>query len=517
MVLRILFYLVALTISAFAAEEPKPFTVEDVQRLLAQPDVKTADDLLQRLPEDLRTDPVLMYSSQSLQEASPQAPRAILFGKGGSYYGGGRDDLDRLFVAFNGDPKARNFDSFEMIQFRAKTGKFEFSKIQFKNGKRPLFISAPPECVRCHDHPGHPNWTAYAVWAGAFPSEDGFGQSGENEKKMYDDFYTKSRSTGRYRFLKLRTAEELTANNDPPTKRLANILQDESFISFPMEVQSTRNFLAYRHLLQAAIKRCANLESFVPPDLLKRFAKPYAQVLKETEEEEKAAYLAREANAYRLSKTWRTTLDTTHSINFSLRDVPETAGVRWVMERDGASISPWFYTFETKDWSQPRSLFSSMSYRLTSVADYRYSTAYDCDQLRKDSLHDLGELLAKDRDPLSTGLKQTTIVGNRNANQPIMAEGDLSSAKGIIEVSCVKCHRDAKLAPLIALDDFGKLAAQLRRPPVGKTSVQPDLYREWLDRLQARDDRRMPPDSALTPAQTAVMKRYLDEILTAGR
>ena len=35
-----------------------------------------------KLPDEYRSDPVLMYKSQSLQEASPEYPRVILFGKG---------------------------------------------------------------------------------------------------------------------------------------------------------------------------------------------------------------------------------------------------------------------------------------------------------------------------------------------------------------------------------------------------------------------------------------------------
>ena len=67
---------VAFVSSAFAVD----FNVDSIEKLLRNdPSIHTAEDLLSKLPDDLRTGPVLMYKSNSLQSASAEYPRAILF------------------------------------------------------------------------------------------------------------------------------------------------------------------------------------------------------------------------------------------------------------------------------------------------------------------------------------------------------------------------------------------------------------------------------------------------------
>jgi hypothetical protein len=279
-------------------------SADQVEKILQEnPSIRSGEDLLSRLPDDFRTDPVLMYQSQSLQDASPTYPRAILFGAGHDDVGDSVKN-DRLFLAFNGDPSQKNYSSFEMIQYRAAAGTFDFSKIVFSPGQAPVLLKSPPECVRCHDLPGHPNWTPYPFWPGAFPSQDGFEQSGDKEKGLYQSFYENQAKTGRYRFLHLKTTEELVPNDKPPTKRLSNILQDMAEGSLPRQIRASRNYAAYRYLIRAAFAQCSDLDSFIPDALRTRFAHTYAQVLAATTAEEKQSYVPGEigvcANRYRL-------------------------------------------------------------------------------------------------------------------------------------------------------------------------------------------------------------------------
>jgi hypothetical protein len=411
-------------------------------------------------------------------------------------------------MAFGGDPSAKNYESFEMIQYREATHSFEFSKIVFSPTAPPLMIQSPPECVRCHDHPGHPNWTPYPFWPGAFPSEDGFDQSGDKEQGLYQTFYNNQAKQGRYQFLHLKTAEQLVPNDHPPTKRLSNILQDLAERSVPQQILSSRNYTSYRYLIRAALEECENLDSYVPEGLRSRFAHTYEEVLAQTTQEEKKSYEDRVRSSYQLTgKDYEISGD--DDINFSLRDIPATAGLRYVMERDGGSIAPWFYSFDTKQWTVMRSSMTSVGYSELFDEDGAYGQS--CSELKASSLRAL-QTLPAGQDALSTGLLDTEIVGDRNGDAISLTDSQLLSAQSLIQNSCLKCHRTGADAPRIDFADIGKLASELRQRPVGKTSTQLDLYRELMDRLRASDERRMPPDHELSEPQVLALIQYFDEV-----
>lgn len=514
--LALLAPLVSATEKDLVGPPAPPFSLQDVRDLLDKhPEFRTGEDVLSHLPQAYRRAPLMMYKSKSLQEASPSQPRVILFDEGGRGYSSHDGETDRLILAFNGSPSQKNYSSFEMIQYHHQEGRFEFAKIQFapKGNKSPVLVESPPECIRCHDSPGHPNWNPYPFWPGSYPSRDGFDQTGEIEIKNYQDFYNNHRKTGRYQFIEFESPEKLTPNDDPPSKRFSNILQDMAFVTMPIQVAKTRNYAAWRHVTAAALRKCDHLEQFVPLVLLKQFNKAsYAEVLKQTEAEERDAYLARSVEVSKLTG-FDYGLD--EGLNFSKPDVPATAGLRWVMERDGASIAPWFYTFEKTNWTVMRSLFDvSMAYRFDQPGLY---TAFECDKLKEDSLHDLNELVDKDSNAISTGLKESSLVGDRNVNAVVVSENDGTTAQEILQSSCVKCHSHPEVAPLFHLDNLALFAAQLREKPVGKASTAPTLFREWIERLKDTGDRRMPPDHQLTPAQVTALTHYVEEIVPNGR
>lgn len=111
---------------------------------------------------------ILMYRSQSLQEASFQAPRVFL-----------SDRSAELIVTFNGNPKHRGYQKLEVMQFRAETLKFEFREIDFTNGEMRLSEANPKTCLQCHQSASRvgvdprPNWEPYNVWPGAYGSQSG--------------------------------------------------------------------------------------------------------------------------------------------------------------------------------------------------------------------------------------------------------------------------------------------------------------------------------------------------------
>src|SRR4051812_43977881 len=74
-------------------------TYEDVVELIQKNHVLSIEQLLPKLPEEFRSNYTLMYSSRSLQDASYEHPRVIMFGNDA-----------RLTCAFNGEATQLGFD-----------------------------------------------------------------------------------------------------------------------------------------------------------------------------------------------------------------------------------------------------------------------------------------------------------------------------------------------------------------------------------------------------------------------
>ena len=129
------------------------------------------EDLLEALPAEMKNDNyVLAYRSRSLQEATPSAPRAIVYTPTAS-----------LLLAFNGgDPRTRGANTLEVIQFRRAESRFEFRELEFDGKTSPKVSAAnPAKCLQCHQDSERvgidmrPNWEPYSTWLGFFGSDNG--------------------------------------------------------------------------------------------------------------------------------------------------------------------------------------------------------------------------------------------------------------------------------------------------------------------------------------------------------
>ncbi|MEQ1879057.1 MAG: hypothetical protein ABL958_20625, partial [Bdellovibrionia bacterium] len=152
----------------FFSASAQAFTFEDLAAIIKSGNVKSIEQLLPLLPEELRADYVLMYRSRSLQDASFENPRAIMFGKDA-----------RLVLSFNGDPSHKGFSEIEAIQYREKEARFEFREIQF-GARVDISAANPAKCLKCHQAATRtgvdprPNWEPYSFWPGAYGAADGF-------------------------------------------------------------------------------------------------------------------------------------------------------------------------------------------------------------------------------------------------------------------------------------------------------------------------------------------------------
>jgi hypothetical protein len=171
------------------------FTYEDLVGLIQREGLTSVEQVLPQLPAELRSNYALMRDSRSLQFASAQNPRVILFGVDA-----------RLTCAFSGDSTQPHFDTLECFQFREAERKFDFREIQFPtaaNGlgqvvfsRSNLSTDGTTECTACHGGDPRPNWDAYSNWPGAYGTDDDTEKSPE-----YDAFVARRPTDARYRWL----------------------------------------------------------------------------------------------------------------------------------------------------------------------------------------------------------------------------------------------------------------------------------------------------------------------------
>jgi hypothetical protein len=170
---RIVILIMALIFSSVS--RAADFSYEDLTNLIQSQGLKSVEEVLPRLPIEMRTNYTLMYFSRSLQSATSDFPRAILFGENG-----------KLTCAFNGDPSQYGYDSMECFQFRSEERRFDFRQIQFptsQNGLDKVQFSLPNQtvdrsvsCLVCHSKDPRPNWDNYNFWPAAYGEhEDNLG------------------------------------------------------------------------------------------------------------------------------------------------------------------------------------------------------------------------------------------------------------------------------------------------------------------------------------------------------
>ena len=133
-----------------ARAETATFTYKDFVSLIQTRDVRSIEDAIPFLPANMRSNVALMARSRSIQGASAQNPRAILFSDDGS-----------MVVTFNGDVTQRGGDHIEVVSFDEAKAHFQFSTITFGGGTKARVIDNAQNCFGCHgrvESDLHPVW-----------------------------------------------------------------------------------------------------------------------------------------------------------------------------------------------------------------------------------------------------------------------------------------------------------------------------------------------------------------------
>lgn len=165
-----------------------PLSAAELQRYLDTQQEPSLVGLLADLPPSLRENFVLMQQTQSLQQATPEAPRQILFGADA-----------RFLLAVSGIPTDPRYQILEFAEFEPATGVYHFGTVDFSGSGRPVVKRDVAFCAGCHGRPTRPIWGVYPDWHGAYGDEHGV--VAPDLKAAWAGFVEASDTAPRYRHL----------------------------------------------------------------------------------------------------------------------------------------------------------------------------------------------------------------------------------------------------------------------------------------------------------------------------
>lgn len=212
----------------FAHAQAFAFGIDDLRQLVRQEGLSSVAAIVERLPREHRENYTLVYDSRSLQGASYENPRAILFG-----------GTAGLVLSFNGDPSQRRYNTIEAMQFREASESFELYAIEVRDGETRISAPNPGVCTSCHGSPPRPIWSSYEYgdrapvhWPGFYGSTHDAPVLNANEKAAFEGFRERAASHPRYRHLVLSNpgapwfpyATGPTQHRFRPNNRLGNLL-----------------------------------------------------------------------------------------------------------------------------------------------------------------------------------------------------------------------------------------------------------------------------------------------------
>jgi len=457
--------LFAFGVSTFLACPAYSQTIEDLAGILRDKNIKSIAELLPYLSADDRADFTLMMKSRSLQGASVQFPRVILFGKDA-----------KLILAFNGDPSQKDYDSLEAIQFRNQDATFDFYEIRFPElgtDGHPLNSLTRPEisprnpakCLACHTSDPRPNWGHYPNWQGAFLGDEdrnnldgNFPSIEKYRETLKNDFPNHPR----YRHL-TKVLEGYSQSENNPTSHNSDLTQRLYVLNYLRMLRLMKTipyFDAYKYFV-VGTTACKDLTGFLPAGFPKIDARNdgFGQT-----------------DFYNIFSSRGIFIDDFYADYRSMNPTTTTPqavapGLDYALVKDDPDLRDLF-TFDSRD-----------------LNGFNYGQAHitQCNVLAERSRINLANI------PLPTVEKET-----RLAAQPQVLQ------------KCVSCHMATGLqAPHIPFDNKARLKMHLQREGYPHGSFFEEVaYRTSEQALPAE---RMPLGGALTPEERATLLKYLQE------
>jgi len=484
------------------------FGFASLQALIRTRDVGTIEELLAALPETQRRDYALMFDSRSLQAASFENPRVILYGPDA-----------RFVLTFNGAATQRGFRVVETLEFVAATGEFRLRELEFPErpgGAAAVRVSEvnPERCTRCHGGPPRPLWDSFPLWPGAYGERYGASLS-DRERAGLARYLAQQPAHPRYSYLLdvARFADPRTFRpgaggqyaatvREPPNAELSADLGNLQLQTIAARLIRQPAFATYQFaLLGVADGGCAPLSDFYPEGLWRAEREAFERFARDTaranarQAQRKAERLEADVSAPPAAAASDTLLP--------LRFVAESAL--------GVPTGTWTLALETGtyDFTRPPSAalplraslleaiapgdraLETLSYSVTSADGDRY-----CSYLKRRSRVALAGAAGN---ATNTAAPSPAAPA---AHEPA-ADSAASAPPAALEV-CVRCH-ETGVAPPIPFSDPKILAQQLR----ARSAPHGTLYDEIRFRLSAgAGAHRMPLGLNLGDAERQALEAY---------
>jgi len=444
---------ICLALGLAGAASAGDFGFESLLQLIAERHVDTPETLLAALPADLRTHYTLVFASRSLQDATMEDPRVLLFGTKAN-----------LILSFNGNSSQRGFDAIETMEFVPDLNRFVFREISFRSGdsQSPIKISEPnpARCTACHDSPARPIWDVPPVWPGVYGERYRAGLSSDEMHGMRR-FLSSQATHPRYRYLlnvdALADRDTYVPNSrasytgaviEPPNARLSSLLTGFRLRSILSELARQPGFESHLPVLVAAAgSSCGALSDFYPPSMQAAIAADYKNFSDTTLAADRRQMLGKALR--------RTGADGPRE---RLAAPSEFTSLRYVVERGlNVSTQHWTLAFErgSYDFSAPagtlnleQSLFEWLARGdpdVRSAAAYRTFNADDpyCAHLKRRSVVALAAWYGAHPVAVRAPLEDAVIA----STPPLLAR-------------CAACH-SSDIAPPLPFSDVAALRARL--------------------------------------------------------
>jgi hypothetical protein len=450
------------TLLAVPAARAAGFDFAALEALLKRRNIGSVEELLPALPVALRSRYALVFDSRSLQAASPENPRVILYGADA-----------RFILTFNGSPQQHGFHSVETMEFDDRTGVFHLRELVFPeqaSAAAPVAISDvnPERCRRCHGAPAHPVWDTFPLWPGAYGERYRVSLSA-GERRGLAAFLAQQTVHPRYRYLldagrfadpQTFRASALYAGipQEPPNAELAIYLAQLQFQAIAQEVLRQPAFGSYQYaLLGVADSGCGRLADFYPDELWRSEQPAFERFARDT-----AAANARQSQLKHARTSAAGATYDAVGVNalLELRFVAEaglginTAGWTLALEKGSydftapASPAPALRSALLEAVARADPAVRALSFSATPADGDRY-----CSYLRRRS-----------RSALTRPGTPTTVVASELAFPagPAAASVAVEALRRPVALQlCVNCH-ETGIAPLLPFSDPGELSQLLR-------------------------------------------------------
>ncbi len=193
------------------------FDFRDLERLVEGQQVSSLEEILEKLPREMRSRFNLIANSRSTRQFADRTnPRVTLANSDGT-----------LVLAFNGKKGSTGYGQLEVVRFDQESKQFEFKLIDFVGGKGSI-NHKPETCFACHR--GRPIWNTYPFWAGMFG--ESHHSVGAGELADVTRFVEAANSDPLYRHLVFEddVLKQLHDNNATMGDRLASLNYERIFL-----------------------------------------------------------------------------------------------------------------------------------------------------------------------------------------------------------------------------------------------------------------------------------------------